>query len=85
VSSVVGQHVVTGDEEHEHAGERHAIETMYAVTIVADEAGRIVRNADTPSEPASSATNSVASEPIMRTTASVFPCRNERFGVRRRC
>jgi hypothetical protein len=36
--------------------------------------------AATPSDPASSATNSVTSEPTMSSVARPLPCRKERFG-----
>jgi hypothetical protein len=37
-------------------------------------------SAETPSEPASSDTNSVVSDATIRTVASVLPWKNDRFG-----
>src|SRR6266498_5862415 len=57
-----------------------AIETKYAVAELDTKPGAYSFRAETPSDPASNATNSVTSEPIIRSDASPLPCRNDRFG-----
>jgi hypothetical protein len=53
---------------------------MYAVTELEMKPGAYSRSTATPSDPASSATNRVTSEPIISSEARPLPCRNERFG-----
>ena len=56
------------------------MESAYAVAALDTTPGRYSCNAVTPSEPASSATNSVTREPTISRKASPLPWRNERFG-----
>ena len=58
-----------------------AIESTYAATAFDTKPGAYSWSADTPSDPASSATKSVTREPIMSRLASPFPCRNDLFGL----